>query len=128
MPDGNPRDIPPAERHAILLSRLQKDVASDPTLHLVGAVDDETGEIIAVAKWYVFVGEDALRRWREGVRTGEDMEIPQAVDEEGYRYAVGEMLDARKKWFGENGREHCCEFISFSYLLSPWLIPFESQC
>ncbi|KAI1940492.1 hypothetical protein LOZ66_002086 [Ophidiomyces ophidiicola] len=106
-PEGNPRSLSPSERHAIQISRLQDALSSDPTFHLLGAVDDETGEILAVAKWYVFKGDDSLEKWKNGVRSDEAMEIPKGVDEGGYRFAKGKLFDAKRAWFGENGREHC---------------------
>ncbi|EEP77544.1 predicted protein [Uncinocarpus reesii 1704] len=106
-PEGNPRTLSPADRHAIQISRLQEAVETDPTFHLLGAVDDETGEIVAVAKWNVFLDRAALEMWKRGARTDRDMEIPRGVDEEGYRFAKGRMYEAKKKWFGEEGREHC---------------------
>ncbi|KMP06518.1 hypothetical protein DIZ76_014402 [Coccidioides immitis] len=106
-PEGNPRDLSPSDRHAIQISRLQETLSSDPTFHLIGAVDDETGEIISVAKWYTFLDKVSLKRWKEGVKTGGDMEIPRGVEEEGYRFAKGMMFEGKKRWFGEEGREHC---------------------
>ncbi|WEW59615.1 hypothetical protein PRK78_005092 [Emydomyces testavorans] len=107
VPEGNPRTISPAERHTIHVSRLRDALASDPTFHLLGAVDDETGEIVAMAKWFVYLGPDALKRWRDGAMTGESMQIPNGVDEEGFRYATGRLCEAKRAWFGEEGREHC---------------------
>ncbi|KAM5434744.1 hypothetical protein MferCBS31731_006516 [Microsporum ferrugineum] len=80
---------------------------NDPGFHLLKCVD-ETGEILAFAKWNIYVGgPEALERWREQVKTGEDMIVPEGANVEGYRYCMGKLFENRKLFFGEEGKENC---------------------
>ncbi|OAL63892.1 hypothetical protein A7C99_4544 [Trichophyton rubrum] len=87
-------------RRELQTKRLVYQMEHDPGFHLLKCVDDETGEILAFAKWNVYVGgPQALQRWREQMKTGEDMFVPEGANVEGYRYCMGKLFDNRKLFF-----------------------------
>ena len=92
------------------ISRILGGWDTDPTLHFLKAVDEDSGEILAFAKWHIYRGDDGLKQWKASVRTDTLMIIPTGANKEGFQFCKGKLFERRKHFYGEEGREHCCEF------------------
>lgn len=93
--------------------RIAHELDSDPTLHYLKAVDRRSGNMVALGKWHIYRGERGLEAWRESIRTDSKMQIPLGLSSAGYRCIMGKLFDKRRFFFGDQGREHCCEFYTF---------------
>ncbi|KAB8259385.1 hypothetical protein BDV32DRAFT_159305 [Aspergillus pseudonomiae] len=105
--DGTPEEVSASPCRANKISRVSENWDKDPTCYFLKAVDDDSGEMVAFAKWHVYHGEAGLTKWRASVRTDEGMEIPTGANEEGFRFCKGKLLEKRREFFGEEGRDHC---------------------
>lgn len=112
-PGGYDTLDPPTKRELIQARYLQT-LETSRAIRLLKAVDDETGEIVAFAKWLLFTGPEGLDEWRVMTRTDEKMGIPMGANLEGYRYSWEIMYRKYRVVFGEQGREHCREYL-FSF-------------
>ncbi|OGM49013.1 acetyltransferase [Aspergillus bombycis] len=110
--DGTPEEISASPCRTNKISRVLDNWDKDPTCYLLKAVDDDSGEMIAFAKWHVYHGEEGLKRWQASVRADEGMEIPTGANEEGFRFCKSKLLERRRKFFGKEGRDHCCKFCA----------------
>ncbi|KAK2800013.1 hypothetical protein FQN49_008939, partial [Arthroderma sp. PD_2] len=91
------QEYPEPRRRELQTKRFIDLMQNDPGFYLLKCVDDETGEILAFAKWNVYVGgPEALERWREQVKTGADMVVPEGANVDGYRYCMGKLFENRK--------------------------------
>lgn len=106
-PDGTPDNMDVSSRRQMQIARYLDNWIADPTMHLLKVVDEETGEVIAFARWHTFLDEAGLKEWRSATRTDEQMRIPPGANEAGYRYTWEHLYEKRKEFFGENGRPHC---------------------
>ncbi|KAJ5826005.1 hypothetical protein N7474_003143 [Penicillium riverlandense] len=88
------------------ISRILDGWGADPTLHFLKAVEVDSDEILAFAKWHVYRGEEGLKEWRASVRTDAKMRIPSGANKEGFRFCKTKFFERRKAFFGE-GKEHC---------------------
>ncbi|KAE8394129.1 acyl-CoA N-acyltransferase [Aspergillus alliaceus] len=105
--DGTSEEVSASPCRTNKISRVLDGWEKDPTCHFLKAVDDASGEMIAFARWHVYHGEEGLKEWRASVETNEGMRIPIGASEEGFRFCKGKLLEKRKEFFGEKGREHC---------------------
>ncbi|KNG90660.1 acetyltransferase, GNAT family [Aspergillus nomiae NRRL 13137] len=105
--DGTPEEVSASPCRANKISRVSENWDKDPTCYFLKAVDDDSGEMVAFAKWHVYHGDEGLTKWRASVRTDEGMEIPIGANEEGFRFCKGKLLERRREFFGEEGRDHC---------------------
>lgn len=101
---GDPLDS--AARKQVVVNRFTNIMGKLPVTHLLKAVDDETGEIVAVAIWNLFTGPEALAKWRDSTRTDEGMKIPPGLNEKGFRFCWERIYKKYKMVFGEHGRDH----------------------
>ncbi|KAE8372479.1 acyl-CoA N-acyltransferase [Aspergillus bertholletiae] len=105
--DGTPDEISASLCRTNKISQVLDTWGKDPTCYFLKAVDDDSGEIAAFAKWHVYHGEEGLKEWRAAVRTDEAMQIPMGANEEGFRFCKGKLLEKRRAFFGDEGRDHC---------------------
>ncbi|KAF7594657.1 hypothetical protein BBP40_008748 [Aspergillus hancockii] len=105
--DGAPEEVSTSPYRTNKVSRLIDGWRQDPTAHFLKAVDDDSGDMIAFAKWHVYHGEVGMKEWRASVRTDKEMRVPLGANEEGFRFCKGKLFEKRREFLGEEGREHC---------------------
>jgi len=87
---------PDAESRASNVARYQKYLKTDPTMRLMKVVDDETGQIIAGAKWNVY----ATERTEEELKEATTLEIPPNGNKRTWTDFVGWLNDSRVRFMG----------------------------
>ncbi|RAQ50773.1 acetyltransferase [Aspergillus flavus] len=105
--DRTPEEVSASPCRTNKISRVLDNWEKDPTCYFLKAVDEDSGEMVAFAKWHVYHGEEGMKEWRASVRTDEGMKVPLGANEEGFRFCKGKLLEKRRVFFGEEGREHC---------------------
>ncbi|KAK2745905.1 hypothetical protein FQN57_003518 [Myotisia sp. PD_48] len=109
-PDGFPDDAekyPDHTRRQHQTDRYLSSMQNDSTFHLLKCVND-AGDILAIARWHVYVGQEGMRIWKDQHRLpGEDMIVPTGVNDKGWQYCQGKLIENRRLFFGDEGREHC---------------------
>lgn len=111
---GDPLDL--EARKQVVIDRFTDLLGKLPVTHFLKAVDDETGELVAVAIWNIFKGPEALAKWKDITRTDEGMVIPEGMNKEGYRYCWERINKKYRMVFGEDGGDHYRTSSSTKYL------------
>lgn len=110
-PDGKSDGLTDSQRRDFLIRRYTQNMQHDPSFHILKVVDDQNGDVLAFARWNIYHGEEGMEAWKQSVQTGEKMGVPEGANQAGYRFCHGKFAGARKKFFGEEGRENCRMFI-----------------
>ncbi|GMG02453.1 unnamed protein product [Aspergillus oryzae] len=93
--DGTPEEVSASPCRTNKISRVLDNWEKDPTCYFLKAVDEDSGEMVAFAKWHVYHGEEGMKEWRASVRTDEGMKVPLGANEEGFRFSTDPRYERR---------------------------------